>query len=308
MKKTILYLAMAMSLVACSDSNDALLESVSNEVTTSNSTEPSVMKKSWDGTWFISRAEFGNNNYHKYVDYYVGNNHYAIAHNISNSPECLGGFQEIRAHRPTSSNNYHYMDVRCYKPVSGPKCLPYPKIKFYTNKAVDNLRVGRARVSATTPPAHTGYGWPHGNSLPNFNDSQFNLAFDIYFYKPGQTQANYCAIMIWLTHEGNYGPAYDSNQLWTEATIDGVKYYVVGRTNWCSCQYQINYVRQNKSADVDNVNILAIINHAKANRFMGSNLSGASMTNINLGFEIFNAKGAEQNQHFSIDQYNLEFY
>jgi len=304
MKKNLFYIAiLGMAISSCADSID-LQENQTNSSTELSTASTNQMQKVSEDGWFRSTRYFDGGAYEEYMNFTYNGLSAAFAHNVNGAANCPGGYQTINAHVPVENYMWNYMDVVCYKPVGGPQCLPYPKIRLNINKNTDDLVELHSKVYSTLPPITEGKGWPTGISTPTAADRQFNMAFDIYFQKNNpiwQTLANYCALMVWLNWEGNYGPAGEKVD---EVVVDGVRYYVVARKDFANNDFIINYCRIDKATNIEKVNVLAIINHIKSKRYLGLELRNTKLTNYNLGFEIFNAKGAYSNQKFTINQYN----
>lgn len=304
MKKQFLAI-LAVVFVACTESNNPVITQIADEAVVNNADikNSSMSKVSADG-WFRSTRDFDGGVYEEYMNFTYKGLSAAFAHNVTGAGYCPGGYQTINAHVPVAGYDWNYMDVRCYKPVGGTKCLPYPKVKLIMNKNTDDLQALNSKVYSTVPPITAGKGWPTGITTSTNGIRQFNTAFDIYFKKNNpvwQTLANYCALMVWLNWEGNNGPA---GEMIDDVVVDGVRYYVVARKDFANNDFIINYCRVDKATNIDNVNVLAIINHIKAKRYLGLELRNTTLTNYNIGFEIVCASGDEINQKFTINQYN----
>lgn len=334
MKKKLFFMSFVIAtFFACNDSTE-FSESLQSEIIETPSTTSTMQKaqNSFDGVWFHSTRYFGKNlntnniwtPYLEYAEYESGNHKFAITQNVRGAGN-VSGHQTISAHRPVDGYYYHHMQLWIDKSSIGPNdCLAYPKIKCYPfaadkfggaylvnkGKRLNQYSNITARVHARTPhfqQYNRGTGWPTGNPIHYWGygaeERQFNLAFDIYFDKPNQdVTTNYAAVMIWLAWESNWGPAGD----WiANRWVDGVEYDVRACKNFASCEYQINYCRKNKSVMVDNVNIKAVLDDIQKMGWRGVNLNDKILSNINIGFEIFAAKGNDANRFFAIDKYNL---
>jgi len=277
-----------------------------NSVSANLESNPTSMQKAWSG-WFQSTRKFNGGPYQEKMTFNYKGLYGYVGHNVARALECPNGYQTINAHIPVDGYNWFYMDVRCYKPVGGTACIPYPKFRLDFNKNTDDFRSLYSTVYSSVPPITHGAGWPSKNRPATADYRQFNTAFDIYFQKNNpayQTLSNYCVVMVWLNWEGMIGPA---GEIIDDVWVDGVHYWVAARTKFANNDFIINYCRVDKATNVNKVNVLAIINHIKQKRYLGCELRNTKLTNYNLGFEIFNANGHESNQKFAINQYNTYF-
>lgn len=335
MKRKLFFMVIVVAtLFACNDNE--LIESESTDAQIDETLAVADSAPMRVSSVFVENANYFKNGYYRshkkfgsnpacleYGQYDSGNHKFAIAQNVRGADaKGLTGVQYVYGHQPLGGTlNYHHMQVWCDKSIGGPTdCLPYPKIKCYpfqadilkkkyvldNGKRLNQIKKINCKVHARVPAFQAykqNWGWPL-NVRTHVPDRQFNLAFDIYFDKVGQSvTTNYAAVMIWLTWEGNMGPA--GSYIGTRK-VDGVYYDVRAARKFADCDYQISYCRTSKSARVDNVNVLAVLQDVNKMKWQGVNISDKILSNINIGFEIFNAKGIDANKFFAIDQYNMD--
>ncbi len=217
----------------------------------------------------------------------------SFCQNISGRGKAPTGWQRVYANEPTKANPFAYMRISCFNTGGG--CLPYPKIRLDISKKYDKIVRLQSYVQVTVP--HTG-------------NCVYNTSFDIYFQKTGQQLANYCAFMVWLNKRGGMGPAGNKlswkdslGNLQSEIVIDSVAYNIIGRTNFTNNDYIINFIRVKYETHIPNIDVLKLMQFVSNRKLFSTKIiqgvvftdslsvdfSGATLTNYNLGFEIFKA-------------------
>jgi hypothetical protein len=318
-KKIILIAPLAVLLFSCSkEENSTLTENPNN-------TSVELRATTYD---FEAFKDFNNDGSPQYSSSSSGSDYLqwtdgiansglttAYCQNVSASADLPEGWQSYKANKPTSSFPYCSFEVNCYKPRVAGQCLPFPKVKVYINTVIEKITTLKSFVNVNVPPLHMDYGYPDKPAPVSDGIRRFNSSFDIYFDKAGQVKDRYCAFMVWINWEGSWGPGginllgKNSDGTWKTVTIDGQPYYVVGQKDYLAYDYTINYCRKNRSELPGNINVLNIIKHAMANKYMsdkGFSLAGAKLADYNFGFEIFLAKGAE-NQVFKLTKFSRNF-